>query len=80
MENSFQDAIEYVKLVKTEFHNEPQRYRAFLSILHDYQANNQQPIAEVIRKVEVLFENHPHLIEGFSHFLPAKPPFNQAPP
>jgi paired amphipathic helix protein Sin3a len=65
----FDQAINYVTKVKTRFRKEPERYKAFLEILHTYH-KEQKTIKEVYKQVSTLFENHRDLLDEFSLFLP----------
>ncbi len=65
----FDHAINYVTTIKKRFANEPETYKKFLEILHNYQ-KEQRGIKEVLEEVSVLFSEHPDLLKEFTFFLP----------
>ncbi|CAE6462494.1 unnamed protein product [Rhizoctonia solani] len=65
----FNQAVNYVNKIKQRFASDPDTYKQFLEILQTYQ-KEQQPIAEVYQKVNVLFDHHRDLLEDLQHFLP----------
>ena len=64
----FNQAVNYVSVVKNRFITAPHIYASFLDVLHNYQSNRNIP--EVNRQVHELFQGHPDLIEQFRYFLP----------
>ncbi|XP_078148844.1 paired amphipathic helix protein Sin3-like 3 isoform X2 [Carex rostrata] len=65
----FDEAINFVNKIKNRFHDEDHVYKSFLDILNMYRKENKT-IQDVYREVAVLFENHPDLLDEFTHFLP----------
>lgn len=68
-QNDFDRAISYVTRIKTRFSTEPEVYKSFLDILHDYQ-RNRKPISEIVNQISVLFKDHADLLEEFVYFVP----------
>lgn len=80
----FNHAISYVNKIKNRFHNQPEKYKKFLEILHAYQKeqkiikegagnvipNKQLTEAEVYSQVANLFDQHDDLLVEFGQFLP----------
>jgi len=66
---SFEDARNYVKIVRTTYQNEPHVYRRFLEILHNYH-HKKISLAKVYKQIMMLFHGNPHLVQGFAYFLP----------
>ncbi|KAJ7469395.1 the Msin3a Pah1-Sap25 Sid complex, partial [Mycena galericulata] len=62
------DAVNYIKAVKDEFSNQRERYIHFLDIMTDFQ-HGVIDTPQVIQRVVLLFDGHPHLIRGFNKFL-----------
>lgn len=62
-------AIHYVTKIRNRFSNQPDTYRSFLKILHNYQ-KEQKGIKEVLEQVSQLFADHPDLLMEFTFFLP----------
>ena len=62
-------AIAYVTKVKNRFTQDPQVYRDFLNILHNYQAQ-QTSVRDVYAQIELLFKEHADLRDEFAEFLP----------
>ena len=65
----FDRAIHYVTTIKKRFVAEPDTYKAFLEILHEYQ-KNEKSIEEVLERVSGLFHMHQDLLREFTFFLP----------
>eukprot|EP01111_Echinosteliopsis_oligospora_P013713 TRINITY_DN4992_c2_g1_i1.p1 TRINITY_DN4992_c2_g1~~TRINITY_DN4992_c2_g1_i1.p1 ORF type:complete len:494 (-),score=115.30 TRINITY_DN4992_c2_g1_i1:8-1489(-) len=65
----FDSAREYVKKVKARFQNQPQVYKSFLEILHQYHTE-KHTISGVHHEVVTLFAGHHDLISEFDQFLP----------
>ena len=65
----FNRAVSFVEKIKTRFANQPETYRAFLSLLHSFH-RDQRGIKDVYLQVQQLFRNEPDLLEEFSLFLP----------
>jgi histone deacetylase complex regulatory component SIN3 len=65
----FHDAINYVNEIKNHYSQRPEVYRSFLDILHSYQ-REQHTIDEVYDQLRGLFQDAPHLLQGFQMFLP----------
>ncbi|XP_010480641.1 PREDICTED: paired amphipathic helix protein Sin3-like 1 [Camelina sativa] len=63
------DALSYVESVKEALHDEPAKYQEFRKIMKDYN-RGRLDAASVITRVEILLEDHPNLLRGFSVFLP----------
>jgi len=66
---SFEDARNFVKMVRTTYQNEPQVYRRFLEILHLYH-HKKISLTRVYKRITMLFHGHPQLVQGFTYFLP----------
>jgi paired amphipathic helix protein Sin3a len=66
----FDQARNFVMTVKTRFAQQPDVYKQFLNILHDYHKEGLT-IAHVHAVVNELFFDQPDLQEGFRTFLPA---------
>ncbi|GAU98128.1 hypothetical protein RvY_09310-2 [Ramazzottius varieornatus] len=71
----FNYAITYVNKIKTRFHDQPQKYKRFLEILHLYQGKirvTEKALDEtdVFKEVSRLFADHPDLMNDFNKFLP----------
>ncbi|PFH52286.1 hypothetical protein AMATHDRAFT_2290 [Amanita thiersii Skay4041] len=66
---SLQDALKYVTLVKTTFHEDPAVYQRFLNLLKSHRENRLDK-EFVIDKIHDLFYDKPTLIDGFNDFLP----------
>ncbi|KDO82657.1 hypothetical protein CISIN_1g001681mg [Citrus sinensis] len=65
----FEEAINFVNKIKTRFQGDDHVYKSFLDILNMYRKENKS-ITEVYQEVEALFQDHPDLLEEFTHFLP----------
>ena len=63
------DALSYLREVKTRFHNNRKVYDNFLEIMKQFKAQTIDT-AGVIKKVKNLFYGHQELILGFNTFLP----------
>lgn len=63
------DALSYLKEVKSRFHNNRKVYDNFLDIMKQFKAQTIDT-AGVIKKVKNLFYGHSELILGFNTFLP----------
>lgn len=81
----FNHAISYVNKIKNRFHNQPEKYKKFLEILHTYQKeqkivkevggaaaspNKLLTEAEVYTQVAKLFDKQEDLLREFGQFLP----------
>jgi len=66
---SFEDARNFVKIVKTTYENEPHVYRRFLEILHRYHLKRIS-LTRVYKQITMLFHGNPQLVQGFTYFLP----------
>ncbi|KAL5289727.1 SIN3A family protein [Megaselia abdita] len=79
----FNHAITYVNKIKNRFHDQPDKYKRFLEILHRYQKEQKlskdgsslQPVktlteAEVYTQVAQLFDQQEDLLREFGQFLP----------
>jgi len=66
---SFEDARNFVKMVRTTYQDEPQVYRRFLEILHHYH-HKKISLTRVYQRITMLFHGHPQLVQGFTYFLP----------
>lgn len=80
----FNHAISYVNKIKNRFHNQPEKYKRFLEILHTYQKeqkinkevgtiaspNKLLTEAEVYTQVAKLFDKQEDLLREFGQFLP----------
>jgi len=66
-----EDAFRYLEDVKKEFHDRPQVYCEFLTIMKDVR-NEEIDISSVTARVSVLFSGKPELILGFNKFLPVE--------
>lgn len=76
---SLDQARDYVAKVKNRFLNEPQTFKTFLEILHNYQAE-QTPLQMVLEQITALFAGHDDLIDQFKVFLPETKSSAQASP
>ncbi|KAJ4711205.1 Paired amphipathic helix protein Sin3-like [Melia azedarach] len=65
----FEEAINFVNKIKTRFQGDDHVYKSFLDILNMYRKENKS-ITEVYQEVATLFQDHPDLLEEFTHFLP----------
>jgi len=68
-EPAFDDAINLVAKVKKRFAAQPEKYRAFLRVLHMYQSKDRG-LGQVCDEVSSLFRELFDLLEGFIYFLP----------
>ncbi|GAB0097896.1 Sin3A [Sergentomyia squamirostris] len=74
----FNHAISYVNKIKNRFQNQPEKYKRFLEILHQYQKEQkvrdgqgkQLTEAEVYTQVAKLFDKQDDLLREFGQFLP----------
>uniref|UniRef100_A0A1L8DXH5 Paired amphipathic helix protein Sin3a n=1 Tax=Nyssomyia neivai TaxID=330878 RepID=A0A1L8DXH5_9DIPT len=74
----FNHAISYVNKIKNRFQNQPEKYKRFLEILHQYQKEQkvrdgqgkQLTEAEVYTQVAKLFDKQEDLLREFGQFLP----------
>ena len=69
----FDQAVTYVNKIKSRFSEDEHGYKTFLDILQTYQ-REQRSIKDVYKQVSVLFQDHPDLLQEFSHFLPEQVP------
>merc|ERR1712117_452492 len=60
---------ELVNLIKNEFRQQPQQYRSFMNILHDYR-QRRIGIEEFVNRINVLFRDHAGLLDLISLWLP----------
>jgi paired amphipathic helix protein Sin3a len=67
----FMEAINFVNIVKSRYHSDPDVYKMFLEDLQTYQRESL-PVPVVRARMEVLFQSHPDLIEEFDRFMPAQ--------
>ncbi|KAL3833187.1 hypothetical protein ACJIZ3_007923 [Penstemon smallii] len=65
----FEEAISFVNKIKKRFQNDDHVYKSFLDILNMYRKEHKG-ITEVYQEVEVLFHDHPDLLDEFTRFLP----------
>ncbi|GLU03025.1 hypothetical protein SLE2022_202450 [Rubroshorea leprosula] len=65
----FEEAINFVNKIKTRFQGDDRVYKSFLDILNMYRKENKS-ISEVYQEVATLFQDHPDLLNEFTHFLP----------
>ncbi|XP_044493570.1 paired amphipathic helix protein Sin3-like 4 isoform X3 [Mangifera indica] len=65
----FEEAINFVNKIKTRFQGDDHVYKSFLDILNMYRKENKS-ITEVYQEVASLFQDHPDLLDEFTHFLP----------
>ncbi|XP_033223040.1 paired amphipathic helix protein Sin3a-like isoform X2 [Belonocnema kinseyi] len=66
----FDHAINYVNKIKNRFQGQPDTYKKFLEILHNYQKRLKEAEAEVYGQVAKLLENQEDLLQEFGEFLP----------
>ncbi|KAF9445677.1 hypothetical protein P691DRAFT_254893 [Macrolepiota fuliginosa MF-IS2] len=67
-----QDAVSYVDLVKTRLaEDESEVYVKFLDLMKGFHTQ-QIDTPSLIEQINVLFERHPDLINGFDKFLPSE--------
>jgi len=62
-------ALRYLRRVKTQFSEEPEVYKQFLVIMGKFK-HGSIGVAKVIQEVKTLFQGDRELIEGFNAFLP----------
>ncbi|XP_014501051.1 paired amphipathic helix protein Sin3-like 4 isoform X2 [Vigna radiata var. radiata] len=65
----FEEAINFVNKIKTRFQGDDHVYKSFLDILNMYRKENKS-ITEVYQEVAAIFQDHPDLLDEFTHFLP----------
>ncbi|KAI4314256.1 hypothetical protein L6164_027183 [Bauhinia variegata] len=65
----FEEAINFVNKIKNRFQGDDHVYKSFLDILNMYRKENKS-IHEVYQEVAALFQDHPDLLDEFTHFLP----------
>ncbi|MED6106260.1 hypothetical protein PIB30_003219 [Stylosanthes scabra] len=65
----FEEAINFVNKIKTRFQGDDRVYKSFLDILNMYRKESKS-ITEVYEEVAALFQDHPDLLDEFTHFLP----------
>ncbi|MED6136698.1 Paired amphipathic helix protein Sin3-like 4 [Stylosanthes scabra] len=65
----FEEAINFVNKIKTRFQGDDRVYKSFLDILNMYRKESKS-ITEVYQEVAALFQDHPDLLDEFTHFLP----------
>lgn len=63
------DALSYLDLVKSQFHDRPEVYNQFLEIMKEFKSHSIDTPG-VIDRVSQLFYGSPSLIQGFNTFLP----------
>jgi len=64
-------ARRYIKKIKSRFRDNPEKFKAFLSLLTNYHKETCTP-DQVFSQVKELFHDHPDLVEEFIAFLPVK--------
>lgn len=62
--------MSYIELVKKTFKKTPEVYKEFKQILTNMRKPEAKKV-ELIKRILVLFDGHPDLIQGFAYFLPA---------
>ncbi|XP_040873808.1 paired amphipathic helix protein Sin3-like 4 [Glycine max] len=65
----FEEAINFVNKIKTRFQGDDHVYKSFLDILNMYRKEDKS-ITEVYQEVAAIFQDHPDLLDEFTHFLP----------
>jgi len=65
----FDQAMNYVAIVKKRFATHPSIYNKFLDILNAYH-KDQRGVKEVVDEVSLLFVDHADLLKGFVNYLP----------
>ncbi|KAG8723788.1 hypothetical protein FRC09_001756 [Ceratobasidium sp. 395] len=65
----FNQVVNYINRIKQRFALDPDTYEQFCEIFQAYH-EEQRPVAEVHRRVSVLFNEHRDLLEDFHYFLP----------
>ncbi|KAL1355185.1 paired amphipathic helix protein Sin3-like 4 isoform X2 [Arachis hypogaea] len=65
----FEEAINFVNKIKTRFQGDDRVYKSFLDILNMYRKESKS-ITDVYQEVAALFQEHPDLLDEFTHFLP----------
>ncbi|KAF7683264.1 Paired amphipathic helix protein Sin3b [Astathelohania contejeani] len=65
----FSEALQYLYMVKEEFHSDPLIYDNFLDIMKDYK-HGKMNASGVVKAITALFSSKPHLIRQFNEFLP----------
>ncbi|KAJ1726916.1 Transcriptional regulatory protein sin3, partial [Coemansia biformis] len=63
------DALSYLDMVKSQFHDRPEVYNQFLEIMKEFKSHAIDTPG-VINRVSRLFHGSPALIQGFNTFLP----------
>jgi len=63
------DALNYLDLIKAEFHNQPKTYNLFLDVMKSYKRRILDT-TEVIEHIAYLLEGRGALLQGFNLFLP----------
>jgi paired amphipathic helix protein Sin3a len=63
------DALNYVDLVKAEFHNKPETYNLFLDVMRAFK-EQVLDTPGVMKHVTYLFEGREALLQGFNSFVP----------
>ncbi|KAJ2763897.1 Transcriptional regulatory protein sin3, partial [Coemansia nantahalensis] len=63
------DALSYLDMVKSQFHDRPEVYNQFLEIMKEFKSHAIDTPG-VISRVSRLFYGSPALIQGFNTFLP----------
>lgn len=63
-------AADYIDLVKTRFSHVPHVYKNFLKLFVNFGAG-ETDISELCRRVSLLCDGHPDLVQGLNQFLPA---------
>ncbi|KAL1213691.1 Paired amphipathic helix protein Sin3-like 4 [Cardamine amara subsp. amara] len=68
MSMHFDDAINFVKKVKTKLQND-HAYKSFLDVLKSHR-KEYKSVAELYQEVSIIFQDHPDLLVDFHDFLP----------
>lgn len=64
-----EDATTYLHMIRRRFSHQPEVCNEFLSIVKDFKSRHIDEEG-VMRRVSLLFQGHPTLIQGFNGFLP----------
>ncbi|WJX56904.1 hypothetical protein P8452_42518 [Trifolium repens] len=64
-------AKKYLDKVKTRFESEPHVYESFMDLLNTYKNQDKIIDEELFQMVISLFQGHPDLVDGFTHFFPS---------
>ena len=69
----FGAATQFVDQVQSRFVDQPEVYKTFLRILNDFKPKKMNK-SELRAEVNILFDGHPDLIEGFNDFISSRKP------